>query len=101
VDHVIAVKHGGATTLENLAVSCLTCNRRKASDIATYDSQRQETVSLFNPRRQHWEEHFSLDGSRLVGKTPEGQATIDFLQLNSFERVQERSELIAVGRYPS
>ncbi|WP_419555776.1 HNH endonuclease [Planctellipticum variicoloris] len=26
VDHVIAEKHGGKTALENLALSCMTCN---------------------------------------------------------------------------
>ena len=32
VDHVIAEKHGGQTTLDNLALSCTVCNRRKGSD---------------------------------------------------------------------
>ena len=29
MDHVIALKHGGETTLDNLAFSCTLCNRRK------------------------------------------------------------------------
>ena len=37
VDHVISEKHAGETILENLALSCLTCNRRKASDIGAVD----------------------------------------------------------------
>ncbi len=29
IDHLIARKHGGQTVAENLALSCLSCNRRK------------------------------------------------------------------------
>ena len=39
IDHVIAEKHGGETETENLAVSCITCNLRKASDIASLDPE--------------------------------------------------------------
>lgn len=35
VDHIIAVKHGGETSADNLALSCLSCNRHKGSDFAT------------------------------------------------------------------
>ena len=31
VDHIIAVKHGGETIADNLALSCLSCNRHKGS----------------------------------------------------------------------
>ena len=51
VDHVIAEKHGGSTSLDNLALSCTTCNRRKASDIASFDPDSGELTALFNPRR--------------------------------------------------
>ena len=37
VDHVIARKHAGQTVAENLALSCLSCNRHKGSDLATFD----------------------------------------------------------------
>ncbi|HEX8921153.1 MAG TPA: HNH endonuclease signature motif containing protein, partial [Pyrinomonadaceae bacterium] len=35
VDHIISVKHGGATKAENLAYACAFCNRYKGSDIAS------------------------------------------------------------------
>lgn len=38
VDHIIPLKHGGKTSAENLALSCLPCNRHKGSDFATIDS---------------------------------------------------------------
>jgi 5-methylcytosine-specific restriction endonuclease McrA len=52
VDHMIAVKHGGETASENLALSCLSCNRHKGSDFATIDAATGEIIPLFNPRRQ-------------------------------------------------
>ena len=33
VDHVIALKHNGATTAENLAYACWRCNRYKGTDL--------------------------------------------------------------------
>jgi 5-methylcytosine-specific restriction endonuclease McrA len=35
VDHVIAEKHGGQTTKENLALACTLCNKYKGSDLAS------------------------------------------------------------------
>ena len=58
VDHVIAEKHGGQTDRDNLALSCLLCNRRKASDIAAIDPESGQFVRLFNPRTQAWSDHF-------------------------------------------
>ncbi len=100
VDHVIAEKHGGPTTLENLALSCMTCNLRKASDVASFDPDTGDLVPLFNPRTQSWSEHFNLDGPRLVGLTAIGRTTVEFLQLNSFERLVEREAFIRAGVYP-
>jgi len=100
VDHAIAEKHGGATTLDNLALSCLPCNRRKASDIAANDPETSALTRLFNPRLQSWVDHFRITGPRIVGLT-EGRTTVAFLQLNSPERVLEREELISAGRFPA
>jgi 5-methylcytosine-specific restriction endonuclease McrA len=52
VDHVIAEKHGGQTSLDNLALSCMVCNRRKGSDIGSLDPTTGVLVPLFNPRTQ-------------------------------------------------
>lgn len=53
VDHVIAEKHGGQTSLDNLALSCTVCNRRKGSDIGSINPETGSLVPLFNPRT-HW-----------------------------------------------
>lgn len=90
VDHIIAEKHGGLTIESNLALSCAPCNKRKGSDIASVDDETGMVVPLFNPRTQIWREHFRIDYFYFVGLTPEGKATIKFLQLNNAARVEER-----------
>jgi 5-methylcytosine-specific restriction endonuclease McrA len=65
VDHIIALKHGGQTRADNLALSCLSCNRYKGSDLATIDPINDEIVPLFNPCRQVWDEHFLLNDARI------------------------------------
>ena len=99
VDHVIAEKHGGRTALENLALSCTVCNRRKGSDISSLDPVTGSLVPLFNPRTQRWSEHFRLDGGHIVGMTAEGRTTVVFLQFNAVERLVERVAFLRAGWY--
>lgn len=90
VDHVIAEKHGGANDINNLAFACWRCNRHKGSDLTSFDPQTQQLSPLFNPRTQIWSEHFTYEGERIIGLTPEGRTTIRLLQLNSDARLTER-----------
>lgn len=101
VDHVIAQKHDGSTTAENLALSCLSCNRHKGTDLTTFDPATGEITPLFNPRTQIWSDHFLLDNNaRLDGITPIGRATAKLLMFNTPTRILERQLLTAQGRYP-
>lgn len=100
MDHIIARKHGGQTVADNLALSCLPCNRSKGSDLTTFDPLSNAIVPLFNPRRHTWTEHFVLDGVLIVGLTPTGRATVLLLKLNAPSRLVQRHVLIAQGRYP-
>jgi 5-methylcytosine-specific restriction endonuclease McrA len=100
-DHVIAEKHGGATSLENLAWACFYCNRFKGSDLASVDPETQKAVFLFNPREQSWKRHFRLNGGRIEGITTSGRATVALLHLNDAERVAYRLGLIDLGHYPA
>lgn len=100
IDHVIAEKHGGPTTLENLALSCILCNLRKGTDLSSIDPDTGEVETLFNPRTQQWSEHFQIDDIRIVGSTPHGRTTVQLLQLNSYQRLAERRELKRAGRFP-
>jgi hypothetical protein len=101
VEHVIAEKHGGATIDDNLAYACVICNRSKGSDIATVAPVTGRLTQLFNPRGDAWSDHFVLEDGWIHGMTDVGDATAKLLQFNSPERVEERRELIAAGRFPS
>lgn len=100
VDHVIATKHGGASTLDNLAYACAQCNRNKGSDIASVDPDTGEPQFLYNPRVQDWQGHFQLDGPLIVPLTAIGRASVRLLQVNQIDRLLLRKELLALGRYP-
>lgn len=99
-DHIIAEKHGGEATTENLALVCFYCNRYKGSDIASIDSVTGTLTPLFNPRNQAWGEHFRLEGVRIVPLTAEGRVTEYILRLNHPDRLLERQILRDMGRYP-
>ena len=100
IDHIIAEKHGGASIPENLAYCCLHCNTFKGPNIAGLDQETQEVVRLFHPRQDIWEEHFTWDGSRLLGRTSVGRVTIAVLAINASYRLQVRQTLIAEGVFP-
>jgi 5-methylcytosine-specific restriction endonuclease McrA len=100
VDHIIALKHGGQTQADNLAVACLPCNRAKGSDLTTFDPLSNALVPLFNPRQHTWSGHFILEEASIVGLTPIGRATVVLLKLNVPTRLLHRRALIAQGRYP-
>jgi len=100
VEHIIAEKHGGATTEENLALACPYCNRHKGTDLGSIDPETGKLTPFFNPRTQRWSDHFRLDGARIEPLTPEGRVTVAILQLNHPDRVLERERLIEIGKYP-
>lgn len=100
VDHVISRKHGGITDLFNLAFSCARCNRAKGTDVGSISRSTGAFVRFFNPRIEPWQEHFTLDGARIVGLTEVGQVTIQLLRLNDEERIVERAVLQLIGEYP-
>lgn len=100
VDHIISRKHGGQSVADNLAYACLRCNVFKGSDVGSVDGQSGALVSLFHPRRQRWQDHFTLRGALVEPLTAEGNATTRLLKLNLDKRVVERRLLSLTGRYP-
>lgn len=100
VDHIIAEKHGGETTLENLSWSCPHCNVHKGSDIGSIDPQSNRLTPLYNPRLQKWSEHFQHQAARIDPLTPEGRVTVRLLRLNDAEQLDERRGLMGLRRYP-
>jgi hypothetical protein len=97
IDHIIAEKHGGLTTADNLALSCILCNKYKGSDIASIDPLTGIVVPLFHPRLEQWVEHFAYQAGELLGLTPKGRVTVYLLRLNRAERVAERRILVQAG----
>ncbi|HEX5869300.1 MAG TPA: HNH endonuclease signature motif containing protein [Longimicrobium sp.] len=102
VDHVVSEKHGGRTELDNLALSCALCNRRKGSDVASVVPETRRVVALFDPRADAWPEHFRLSEDVLTihPRTDVGSATVRLLGFNDFHRQAERALLREEGRYP-
>ena len=101
VDHVIAIKHNGTDSEDNLCLACFECNSYKGSEVAAIDSLTDEASKLYHPRQQKWDEHFKInDDATLTGLTPEGRTTIAVLRINDEERVKQRLDEIALGDYP-
>lgn len=99
-DHIIAGKHGGRSTLENLAWACFDCNRFKGSDIASVDTMSGALTPLFNPRQHRWSEHFQLQDAHILPLSPIGRVTATLLKFNLPQRVEVRATLSRTGRYP-
>jgi hypothetical protein len=59
-------------------------------------------VLLFNPRTQHWYEHFrwSEDGAYIIGLTAIGRATVETLKMNSAYIVPARRHWVEAGWHP-
>lgn len=97
IDHIVARQHGGSTTLDNLALSCLHDNTHEGPNIAGIDPLTRRITRLFNPRRDRWERHFEWDVASLVGKTAVGRTTIVVLAMNHPDAVAVRRSLIEEG----
>jgi hypothetical protein len=101
VDHIEPRTAGGATSLENLALACVSCSLRKAARIRHRDPRTGRNVRLFHPRRDVWNEHFVFTRQwQIRGRTAIGRATIVALAMNRPTIVSIRSVLAAIGRFP-
>ncbi len=101
VDHVISLKHGGETILNNLAYCCPDCNRNKGSDLGTFLNSESELIRFFNPRQDEWNHHFDMDESGMIyHKTIVGAATINIFLFNHPDRIIERKLLWRMGLLP-
>lgn len=100
--HVEHIVPSGGNSLENLCLSCATCNLSKAKATSAADPDSGEIVPLFNPRTQVWEEHFEwiASGIELHGLTAVGRATIIRLQMNMPRVVSARIIWVLAGEHP-
>jgi hypothetical protein len=102
VDHITPVSDGGATDLDNLCLTCVGCNGFKLAYRTGFDPETGSEVALFHPRRQRWAEHFawSEDGSRVLGLTAVGRATVARLHVNRDRMVAARHLWMQAGWHP-
>ena len=102
VDHIIPLNQDGADDLENLALACFHCNRRKSNNLSGMDPQSKTKVPLFNPRSEEWPQHFiwSMNALYILGLTPTGRATIEMLALNRDRVINIRAADQDIGRHP-
>ena len=101
IEHIVALKHGGQTISENLALACSTCNEFKGTDLGSLDwESKGDFEFFFNPRTQIWTEHFQIEANgEIIPLTAEARVTVRILRFNDIERIEERKALIEAGIY--
>jgi hypothetical protein len=102
IDHIQPLAKGGANTEDNLCLACELCNQYKWTQTEAIDPKSEVLVSLFNPRLQKWQEHFTWtqEGTEIMGVTACGRATIVALRLNSNLAVIVRKNWVKAGWHP-
>lgn len=91
IEHIRPRKHHGGDETDNLAFACIDCNLHKGANVAGIDPVSGELTELFNPRRHRWQDHFSRQGTQILGLTAIGRTTVDVLAMNSEEQLLLRS----------
>jgi hypothetical protein len=102
VEHIIARAQGGSDDADNLAFACQGCNNRKYTAIEAIDPITGETFSLYHPRYNAWNSHFTWSDNfdEIIGITPTGRATVERLGLNRPRLVNLRRALRIAGVHP-
>jgi hypothetical protein len=107
IEHIIARQHGGLSRLDNLALACWFCNRKKGPNLTGMDPENSRIATLFHPPKDRWADHFQVGietsislGAEIRGLTPTGRATVQVLGLNEEMRQMLRYELWLEGLYP-
>ena len=102
IEHINPRSKGGSNDENNLWLSGRLCNGFKGTQTEGIDPVTRKRFLLFNPRRQRWSEHFawSRDGTKIIGTTPCGRATVIALQLNNVIAVMVRTQWVAAGWHP-
>ena len=102
MEHIIPRSRGGTDELANLALSCSACNLAKGAATSGSDPGSDETVRLFNPRPDRWDEHFAWapDDVTLAGLTAIGAATVTRLNMNQPLQTAARPLWRRLGLFP-
>ena len=99
VDHI---NPEGGDVLENLCLSCWNCNNHKRKAIVITDPATGDSVPLYNPRTQGWDDHFEWidESTRIRGLTATGRATVTRLKMNRSAIVIARRRWTEGGYHP-
>lgn len=102
IEHILPLSAGGDSREGNLCLACPRCNRHKGTQVTGLDEETGEIVTLFDPRRDRWGDHFSWSGSgeRLLAQTATARATIEALQMNNAFAVRARRLWALAGWHP-
>lgn len=102
IEHILPKASGGSDAEENLWLACRLCNSYKGIQTHAKDPVTNQSVQLFNPRKQVWSRHFEWlgNGDRISGLTDVGRATVLALQLNNPYAVTVRHAWISAGWHP-
>ena len=100
IENIIPTSAEGQTILENLALACVSCSLRKSARQMVFDLESSQQVPIFNPRLDHWEEHFRWNGVQVIGLTATGRATIDALDMNRALILSIREVEMILERHP-
>ena len=102
IENIYPLSKGGETISKNLALACQGCNNHKDNKTEGKDHLSSQIVSLFHPRQQNWQEHFSWsnDYNLIIGLTPTGRITVELLCLNREGLVNLRRILYTMGEHP-
>jgi hypothetical protein len=102
VEHVTPRSRGGTDSDANFCLACRACNLRKSDRLVAHDDVTAESVPLFNPRTERWDEHFRVDPStgEICGTTPMGRATAAALDFNHPNQLKARQLWIRLQMFP-
>jgi hypothetical protein len=101
VDHIIPLKHGGSDDVDNLCLACAKCNTYKSHDLTGFDPRSGEITRLYHPRNEIWDDHFLLERDMIIaGRSAIGRTTVNVLQMNGDDRVENRQILAELDEYP-
>lgn len=103
IEHIVPISKGGSDEEANLWLACPLCNSYKGSQVEARDPETGIAQPLFNPRIDHWRDHFRWDdaGVKIVGTTPMGRATVTALKLDSDpDALLVRSLWVQAGWHP-
>jgi hypothetical protein len=102
IDHVVPLDLGGSDESDNLALCCQGCNNYKFNHTRALDPKTGESVPLYHPRQDIWQEHFQWNENFtvIIGTSPTGRATVTALKLNRDSLMRQRVMYRAYGVHP-